>query len=597
MFRVNENTHQALSAAKKNTLLASFLIVSAITAFLPAILGFRDGFYTRDWTLFNSLSYFTRSSWLQYKTFPLHNPYVLGGMDLLANPQARILSPMSIMDILFPAPWANLLSLCLLAAVGGLGFYRLLKYLRMNTIIALIITYVFIHGSWFSMHFTEGHIIFGSFQLIGWVVLFSLQISKPSSWIYLSFILAFMILEGGIYAFIYSLLTIVFTLLFLLHRTGLKNMFRAIQDHPLKLGFAFVLFFGFTLVKLVPLLSLHGNRLPVLENLYLEPKTLGYVFFYPFQDNFLRVPGAMIHEHFLGFMEIGAYIGLVAIGLIGISWFRLGFEKKYLGFILFALFFFWIGSGWGGVINPWTLFQRIPVIQNAHIQTRALFLVWIMLLILLAHALGKIQLNWPRWTIIVVGVFLIIESTWVGNHSYSANFKDPNSHVQSPIFDGLLKNTRVDQTIKDPGDWGLHFQLFNQYNTASRNFMDPAVHRGDILTIADPTYRGEAYFLDGNGEILVHSYTPNGMEVEINVSDSASIQFNTNYLLGWSANSSKVKLSNQNGLLTLKVFEMNELVVLKYRPPYIILLLFVYALSWISLIGYVGWNYHKKIAK
>src|SRR5690606_31091500 len=131
----------------------------------------------------------------------IHNPYVLGGLDMLANPQSKVFSPLSIFDLLFTAPYANLLSLVALSILGGYGMFKLLHHLKISEVTTLLITFIYMHGSWFSLHFSEGHIIFGSFQLMGWVLFFTLNIYEARFKIYLAALLAFMILDGGMYAF------------------------------------------------------------------------------------------------------------------------------------------------------------------------------------------------------------------------------------------------------------------------------------------------------------------------------------------------------------------------------------------------------------
>src|SRR5262245_59098519 len=67
--------------------------------------------FSRDWTYFNAMSLVVRSIVLHFRRFPLHNPWVCGGLDLLANPQTRIFSPMMLLDLALTPQWANLMGL------------------------------------------------------------------------------------------------------------------------------------------------------------------------------------------------------------------------------------------------------------------------------------------------------------------------------------------------------------------------------------------------------------------------------------------------------------------------------------------------------
>ena len=48
-----------------------------------------------DWDYFNSLALVVRSTVLGYNTWPLHHPWVCGGLDLLSNPQIEFGLPLS----------------------------------------------------------------------------------------------------------------------------------------------------------------------------------------------------------------------------------------------------------------------------------------------------------------------------------------------------------------------------------------------------------------------------------------------------------------------------------------------------------------------
>lgn len=126
------------------------------------------------------------------------------------------------------------------------------------------------------------------------------------------------------------------------------------------------------------------------------------------------------------------------------------------------------------------------------------------------------------------------------------------------------------KTVSSPGNgWGKDFQLFEQENIASRGFLDNAVVQGNIKIENDENYKGEVYFVAGEGSVRVLSYTPKGLEVEINSNSNSEIQFNTNYLLGWVTLNKNVEVYEDKGLLTIKTAPINEVIVLKYRPSYI----------------------------
>ena len=568
------------------------ILLSSLSAFIIPLFKFKHQFISRDWTLYNCFSYFNQSSYLHYKTIPIHNPYVLGGIDLFASPQSKAFSPLSIFDLFLSAPYASLLSIITLSIIGSYGMYKLLIYLKIKPTIAFLAMVLYAHASWFSLHFTEGHVIFGSFQLMSLVLYFTLRLVDIKYKMYLAVLLAFMILDGGMYAFIYSIILIVFSFLFRLNRISLIPFLISIKKDFFLSVIAMFIFIGLSSAKLIPFLSLHKNRVPILENIQLDLSAIFQVFFNPFQHLYLKIPH-LVEDYNIGFHEIGAYIGVFSL-LIIVLFLTKNYQKKFSPYLLFILFFFWMGTGLGGEFNPWKIFQKIPLINNAHIQTRGLFLVYFVLIILLSYALHFYSKKLNKIWFFTIVFLLIFESLFVSNYSFYKIFQRESSLSTSTVFENYIKNTTVEKTIPSPGDgWGRDFQLFEQKNIASKGFLDNAVVQGDIKTINDEDYKGEVYFSQGEGSLNVLSYTPNGLEVEINTESAAEIQFNTNYLLRWESSNKNIQVFEKNGLLTIKTKKLNQKITLKYRPKYLFVIFPLYIIAIILFLAFILYNKYK----
>lgn len=319
--------HQKLSNIKQKITLSLIFLISTITAFFLPLLKFPTEFIARDWGLFDSFSLFSNSSWNYYKTFPLHNPYVLGGMDNLANPQTKVCSPLMVFDVFFIGPIANLLSLVTLGFIGSFGFFHLLRYLNVNRTISIIIAILFVHSSWFHLHFSEGHIIFGSFMLFGYALLFILRIEESKYKILYAILCAFYILDGGIYAFVYTQLILLFSLLFKVNGISIIRLIKSLIENKWNAVFTIFLFLSLSAIKLIPLLLLQADRVPIVENLSLDFNTILNSFFNPLAFIFLKISGGK-YLGSIGFHEIGAYIGILSTLIIAFF-----FTKKRIGFI------------------------------------------------------------------------------------------------------------------------------------------------------------------------------------------------------------------------------------------------------------------------
>ena len=110
-------------------------VVVALAAFAP-FLPYLGKQFVNDWGYFNSLSLVVRSIVLEFRRFPGHNPWVCGGLDLLANPQNRVFSPLVVADLLLRPQWANLAGLVAYAVVGFIGARLLLAQLGARSVVA-----------------------------------------------------------------------------------------------------------------------------------------------------------------------------------------------------------------------------------------------------------------------------------------------------------------------------------------------------------------------------------------------------------------------------------------------------------------------------
>lgn len=574
-----------------NNRLYRFLIIflSSFSIYAIPIFKFQHQVLARDWGLFNSLSLFNRSGWLYYHTFPFHNPYIMGGMDVLANPQARALSPNSLFDLIFSAPYANLGVLFSLSIIGTYGFYFLLKYLKVNSFISLFVSILFAHGSWFSLHYSEGHIIFASFQLIGWVLLCILRLNEARIKVYFAAILSFFLLDGAIYAFVHSLILLFFCFVFQLNGISFFSIIKSIVKQWKHSLFAFFIFIGIGGGKLWPLLAMHSQRTPVLENIQLNFISIFNAFFNPFQYVIKEINGSNYLQEKVGFHEIGAYIGFVSLGLI-LYFLIKEFSKKLVPFILIFLMFLWIGTGLFKEINPWILWQKIPIINNAHVQTRALFFVFFFAMIFLAFALNAMvdKLNWSLK--MTLYSFLLLEALFISNYPYHRIFMDRDSVSDNKVFKSLIKNSTIDATFCLPSDlWGFDFNHYLRINKGSKLFMDPSLKQGKIRGIEDFDYKGEIYFLQGKGEAKILSYTPGSIVLSIQQDSTSVIQLNTNYLLGWKSNNSKVYPFSNNGLLTIKTNLKSVKLKLHYSPYYFypVILLYLFAVFLLGVFVFI----------
>lgn len=540
--------------------------LSSITAFYLPLVHVNNTFIVQDWGFFNSLSHVIRSSIFNYGTFPIHDPWVNGGVDMIANPQTRIFSPLIICDLLFFAPLANIMSLVITGFIGSIGFYKLLCYLKTDKGIAVSGAIVFIHASWFGLHYSEGHVSFGGFMLFGLTYYCILRIQEAPFKIYYALLMAFFWLDGAIYTFIFSNLLLVISLLIQIHNLKIKTFGISIVRQWKSTLFASFLFLSISGAKLFPFLMFYTKREPILENLQFDIKTILTAFFDPFQ----HLNKAFHHTNtiFIRFHEIGAYIGIVSFILLAIYLIKTFKDKNNIKYLSIALFFLWIGAGWIPNLNPWILFQKIPIVNNAHMQCRYLFITYFVSIILVFKAIQYFKPIINKNITTGILVFLIAEALFVNNYTYFKVFKDDPDVYSTEIFKSYINSTTIEKTVKKAtNSWGYKFMHYAKTNTGAQFANDPAAIRGKLSSVEDSSYRGEAYFIKGSGTTNLLIYTPGYIKLNYRCDTlPCEIQLNTNFLLGWE--SKQGKTYSKDGLLTFSPYKKEQFAILKYAPTY-----------------------------
>lgn len=482
--------------------------------------------FYRDWYYFNALSLVVRSSILNYGVFPGHNPWICGGLDILTNPQNRVFSPFLVTDLLMSPQAANLFVLVLYTFFGLCSAFALLRALGQSKSVALTIAAIFVCGSWFSLHFAEGHIPYASMQLLPLIVLCGMRLDRLFYRALLLFSLGIMLLDGGIYPFIFSWLLLISMALFkMLPASVFFSRPRSLLKTWGLLGIAFTLL---VLPKLAPVLTGVAEKKPVLDFFEMPWPLILKSLFYPFQT--LLIPMDSYYPQGYpfpyGFHEFGCYLSLLGIGLIFGAIFRVqGFLRVNIFLIYGFFFWFWVGSGLIPDWNPWNLFQMIPLINIAHVQSRIFILMFVFFVILLARAIDALEFR-PLVKNFLLA-FLLLEAIVVRN--YPMTIAPPV--YENPVGHELIQSRTISMT-HEMGSTPQHY--LQRPDTGSALCYEPSFMPKAIRYTGHPDYRGEAYFIGPSGrQVRLVSYTPGRIKLSYTGGDADRIELNTNALFGW----------------------------------------------------------------
>ena len=280
---------------------------------------------------------------------------------------------------------------------------------------------LFVGSGWFGLHYSVGHITFGSMQLLPFIFLAARNILNSRYQLGVLAVLALFLLDGGIYTFIFSCYLFVsivfFTFVF-------KRKWLVEKAYGLFKGWKFLFITTAAAVltavpKLVPVLMLHKDRVPVKESTAVKLSSLPSIFLDIFQDG----------DFPYGFHEVGCYIGVLSLALIIGALFRKHYVRNNYILFSFGFLWLWIALGWGAWFNPWSILQNIPFFQHAHIQSRLLILVYLAIVILIVRAIDAFNPH-RLIRIALIGV-LCLESAFVRNWPVSDLYRRVASGEQA----------------------------------------------------------------------------------------------------------------------------------------------------------------------
>lgn len=520
-----------------------------------------------DWRYFESISLVLRSNLLSYKTWPLHNPWICGGIDISANPNYHNFSPRLLLDLFFKPYASNILTLLIYGCVGFIGayfwFYRFLE----NQMLSLVGSLLFLSSSFFGLHFTVGHIPYAGLQLIPLFLYASEKIlysARSFFWFIMG--LSFLILDSQIYPFIFISMILIFYWPLM---TPMKDIKRYLLHDKTVRILSLLILFMVALVKYIPT-KMSFQIVPVLDYFQIPWSSLGNIFFNPMPDFLHYRPWKWDHYEYL------CYFGIlgISLALIGLRWSN---KVSFMYWSLF-LFFLWVGIGCFPSINPWNLFQKIPVFNNAHIQSRVFIIAHLMLIMLILISVK----NFPRKLAISVVILLIGEALFVRNYPIRQVSKTPIFEAPSIITSQTIITTVMDSNV--PGHY--------TGRQGSVKCFDSLKYKTSVSSKGNPLYQGEIYLSAGEGKVFLSEYTPGHIKFKYACAEPCRVEFNTNYLLGWKSSSSKFQPSESYGLLgvDLPAGTVNEDIELSYSPkhlPYILGLLSLSLVLFFSLIGYL----------
>ena len=512
-----------------------------------------------DWGYFNSLSLVVRSAVWKYGALPIHNPWVCGGLDIFANPQSRVWSPFFIADLILSPQFANIFSLLAYGVLGFIGTYYLLTELGSSAVASLLGSVMFISSNWFALHFFEGHIPFGSMQLLPTVVFLITKIERPLAIVAGALMIGMIILDGGIYAVIFSFfLVVTFIGLFAQYRRKLISSIKSQKSYWLTSCFASILI---TLPKTLPVLLAAAARTPILDFNSMTGPDLTQALLNPILSIFDYLPSRQSPYRF---HEFGCYLSVLGIAVIFFACIKIpGFIRQNFPAVAGFILWLWIGSGWIATINPWRIFHYLPLLNNAHVQSRVFIIMYFFFIILVTKSVGALVKSY-KTTMFLLPI-LVVEAILIRN--IPALSKTRN--IQLPGIFELIESKTILRTV--PFAFQPDHYLKNS-NSGSSSCYEPSFEPKWVYDSSNPKYRGEIWtYPFGVGSAALTKVIPGRIEFQYNNIDKGYVIFNANALFNWDVEQGEGQvIGTRNELLVFKPSNPGSgEVSLVYRPVYL----------------------------
>ena len=503
---------------------------------------------------YNDWDFFTEPIWIAWRTlhhyhqFPMWDPYRCGGIALFASPFLSLLTPLSTLPLIFPLMLGLHLEVPLYLAIGWAGGYFLARVIGRGPIGALACATLFPASSWFFAHFAVGHFSFMPFVYAPWLVGL-IWLARGERIIALSVVAglvsALTFLESGDEVAMYSapLLAVVAIWLTVERR----------QPWPLIALLGTGIFaIGFSAIRLLPTLTVVTSR-PVACFEADSLNTFMHALFSRNQDVHQYLPHLA-----WPFDAYSAYIGFLfpALAVIGVA----TQSRKTRLWTVAALFVFAISAGRFASWAPWPIIHHLPMFSSVRVPSRFLMLFTLVVGVLAAFGADTLA-GWLRpWGAVAALIIILVGAVdlWsVGTR----NLRMQAVEVKSDLPDDPFRQWWNPDTHEM-----LNVALSNR---GAINCYTSIKQVKNAIGYNQPRYRGEEYLLN-DGRVSLTNWSPNRLEYEADANGPTQLVINQNFDKGWRLAEGSGEVKSFNGLLAVSIPSGKQILVLTYRPPWLI---------------------------
>lgn len=546
---------------------------------------------------------------LEYKQFPLRNPFLSGGYPIWGDTCVFVLNPLYVFIILFGEVAGLRLVIFFLFLFCVFGMFYLTRYvMKYDYSGAVFSSFMFILCSWGVFQISDGNYQQLYYYLLPWVLaLFIKAASKKKFIVVASIILSLILLE--------AVLVVIPIILFLFIYACLRLKVSFTKDGRLAIDASFIK--SLILIFLFAFLLSAVKIIPLFETLRMMPAG-GYIHFegehsYAFSSYVTRYNEdafnltSLIRAMLSSYNEDGSHMFL---GIVPLIFFLLSsivfFRENWRWLILLGIFVI-LSFGSNSPIDFFKLIWGLHPFMHSVYKLEKYFGFFIFFIIsLIAGRLFLFNMGRGKFKSCVkiilcvcaaLGIIImcnnnsnVFEFSYLDtrvqkNENVSSFFqielndykitapfhKEKILHEEVALFYWLsmLQGVGVTNNILRANSLSIEENLIPKYFIDNK-FYDEVAQAYSSEPVKgqkiNPLYKGEVFFFKINNYATVDYFSPNRLFILAHITDGPdTLVVNQRYDIGWSCNIGKLR--NWNGLIAVELNKPGDyLIRLDYRP-------------------------------
>jgi hypothetical protein len=481
----------------------------------------------------------------EFGQWPLWDPYYCGGLYLLGTPQSRFAAPPFILSVLFGALRAAPLIAFAMSMLGMEGFFRFARMRSASALGPALIAPLFAGNGFIPFSYFHGWLNFYGFLLLPWVLYGAdatlRGLRRGPLVIAASF--AFIVGFGGTYAGPLAALLM------------LAHLVRALLERP-RLARRPLPLLGRLALAAVLALALSSYRLwPVIESMVAAPRFMAGApaeLYQLFRERLFELSAPRSGNYGReGQQFVGSF--LVPLCLLG------ALRLRALPAIALGLLCAWVATGYAYPHSLFATLRSLPVLELLRYPERFLFLACIFAYEVAALGVDKWVVRTRRAPVAGGAMVLVSACLMLLSLQQVAS----NAHASAR---GMWTGSAPVELARPFKQTRGNRWLAQYYAPISRGSiscweaypvpMSPAL-RGDLAQ--------EEYLLDASaGSVERKAWSPNRIELAVELKRATRLLINQNYHVGWHANLAPTR--SHEGLLALDLPAGKHELKLRFRP-------------------------------